>query len=220
MNKETSMSKAALEKAVHDGIRVVEEWKGTIAKITSRVELANLALANSKQVREASALKAEMGDVTALKAITQARHDGHNAEQIMGDLQHAMADAQVKLAEAETEAASARAALARRQVEILIRQRIDVAGEFDKTVAIAGRLYRQYEEIGREIVGMDAMPRNLHGISNVEGAVGARRVRASLPAFFWKLFPGSLHDEMKTENLATSEAQFWSLPDQPEAKAA
>jgi hypothetical protein len=79
------------------------------------------------------------------------------------------------------------------------------------------------EELGREIVNMpDALPSNMHGISNHEGAVGLRRVRASLPAFFWKLFPGALHDEMKTENLAASEARFWNLsPEQPEqAKAA
>src|SRR5258705_9788864 len=57
----------------------------------------------------------------------------------------------------------------------------------------------------------DVLPRNMHGMNNHEGAVGARRVRAALPAFVQKLYPGSLHDEMKKEPLAVTEARFWNL---------
>jgi hypothetical protein len=65
-----------------------------------------------------------------------------------------------------------------------------------------------------------AMPENMHGMINHEGAVGLRHVAAALPAFVQKLFPRSLHDEQKKEPLATTEARFWNLPPEQEARAA
>jgi hypothetical protein len=128
--------------------------------------------------------------------------------------------AQEQLAAAEKVASFARAELGKFHAAVLMRQRIDVAGKLDAISADFARVYAQYEKLGREIVNMpDTLPRSMHGMTNHEGAMGARRVRASLPAFFWKLFPGALHDEQKPETLAASETKFWNLQ-QPDEKAA
>jgi hypothetical protein len=209
--------------AVTDATRVVDEWASNIKKIEAEFGAANLARANAKKIREANALKASMGDAGALAAVKHARSEQHTAEQTIDDLKIALPEAEAQLAAAEKAATSARNQLARFNAEILMRKRIDVAGQLDAAIAAFADLYREYEKIGDEIINMpDVMPRNLHGISNVEGTVGARRVRASLPRFFWKLFPGAIHDETNTKNLAAAEARFWNLaPEQTEkAKAA
>jgi hypothetical protein len=136
------------------------------------------------------------------------------------DLKVALPEAEAQLAIAERSAASAHNQLTRFNAEVLMRQRIDVAAQFCQAIAEAARLYGIYEKLGREIVSVDVMPRTMHGTSDYESAIGAKRVRASLPPFFWKLFPGAIHDEMKTESLAVTEARYWNLaPEQP-AKAA
>jgi hypothetical protein len=90
-----------------------------------------------------------------------------------------------------------------------MREGVLLAGELDVAIANFARLYDKYEKLGREIVNTpDALPQNMHGMVNYEGA---RRVAAALPPFVQKLFPGSLHDEMKKEPLAISEARHWNL---------
>jgi hypothetical protein len=211
-----------LEKGVAETAALVADWKRTVADIETQANVANLALARAKKARETHALQSARGDAAALEAVKRARSEQLAAEQIIGDLTIALPEALAHLANAERAAESARHELAKFHAEVLIRRRIDVAGQLDQVTANFARLYGEYQKLGVEIIDMpDAMPKNLHGMSNVEGAVGARRVRASLPAFFWKLFPGALYDEMKTENLATSEARFWNLPpEQPKVKAA
>jgi hypothetical protein len=204
--------KPALEKAVADTARVVSDWKTNQGKIETAISDANARLAKAEANRKKFALDANLGNSDAIKEIATARAVHAAALGDTADLQQALSDAKARLVEAEAAAKTARSNLARFEVEILQRKRVDIAGKLDAVSAEFARLYREYEALGREIVNMpDALPPNMHGISNVEGAVGARRVRASLPAFFWKLFPGAIHDEMKTENLATSEARFWNL---------
>ncbi len=201
-----------LEEEVSKTAAVVSDWKNSIAKIETQFNVARLAVAKAQKSREAQALKATMGDAAAVAAIKLARDEKQNAEQIISDLKFALPEAQAQLAAAEKAAASARHALAMLQAEKLMRQRVDVSGQIDQVNAESARLYRVYEELGREIVNMpDVLPRNMHGMNNHEGAVGARRVRAALPAFVQKLYPGSLHDEMKKEPLAVTEARFWNL---------
>jgi hypothetical protein len=202
-----------LEKTVTETAAVVIEWKNTISGIEAQFQTANLALAKAKKIREANALKASMGDAAAVAAVKLARAEQLAAEQTILDLEIARPAAQAQLAAAEKAAESARCELAKFHAEKLMRKRIDVAAELDVAIADFARLYVEYEKLGREVVAMDALPRSLHGMANHEGAVGLRRVRASLPSFFWRLFPGALHDEMKHEPLATSEARFWSLPE-------
>jgi hypothetical protein len=211
-----------LEKQIAETARVVEDWKRTVADIETQANVANLALARAKKTREAHALKAAMNDAAAVAAIKAARAEQLAAEQTIDDLKIALPEMEAQLAAAERAAASARHQLAKFEAEVLMKQRIEVAGQMDGVIAEYARLYALHEKLGAQIVNMDVLPRDMHGgISNHEGAVGARRVRASLPPFFWKLFPGAMHDEMKTENLAMTEARFWSLPpEQAETKAA
>jgi hypothetical protein len=218
------MQKQDLETEVARTASEVEKWQGVITGITRQFEIANVALMRAKKAREAHALKAAQNETAAVAAIAAARSDLLAAEQTINDLEIALPAAEAQLAIAQKAATSARHELAMLHVGVLIRRRIDVAGQIGAVVADVARLYGEYEKLGREIINMpDAtvvLP-NMHGISNFEGVLGARRVRASLPAFFWKLFPGAIHDEMKTENLATSEARFWNLPpEQEKTKAA
>jgi hypothetical protein len=59
-------------------------------------------------------------------------------------------------------------------------------------------------------------------MSFYEGATGFRRIAASLPLFFLKLFPGTWTNEAARTPLAQSEAHFWQLPpvETPTSKAA
>jgi predicted nucleic acid-binding Zn-ribbon protein len=174
-----------LEKQVSETAAVVADWKNSIAKIETQFNVAGLALARAKKTREAHALKAAMNDAAAVAAIKDARAEQLAAEQTIDDLKIALPEMEAQLADAERAAASARHQLAKFAAEVLMKRRIDVAGKLDAVIADFSRLYAEYEKLGREIVNMDVMPRDMHGgISNHEGAVGARRVRASLPAFF------------------------------------
>ncbi|SIN82927.1 hypothetical protein SAMN05443247_00025 [Bradyrhizobium erythrophlei] len=210
-----------LEDAVAETALAVTGWKSTIAKIETQLNVAGLALARAKKQREIHALKASMNDAAAVAAIKAARSDQLAAEETINDLKTALPAAQEQLAAAEKAAASARDVLGKFHAAVLMRQRIDVASKLDAISADFARVYAEYEKLGREIVNMPgALPTSMHGVTDHEAVLGARRVRASLPKFFWKLFPGAIHDEMKTENLATAEARFWNLPEQEKAKAA
>jgi hypothetical protein len=212
-----------LEAEVETRAATVADWKRSVASIETQFNTANAALVRAKKQRETHALKASMGDGAATAAIKAARAEQLAAEQTSDDLKIALPEMEAQLAAAEKAAASARHQLAKFEAEVLMKQRIEVAGQMDGVIAEYARLYALHEKLGAQIVNMDVLPRDMHGgISNQEGAVGARRVRASLPRFFWKLFPGAVYDEMPTENLATSEARFWNLaPESPEkAKAA
>ena len=200
-----------LEEQVTKIAGVVADWQRSIASIDQQISVAQTTLAEAEKHRRAHALNATLGDNVAIAEIKRARADANGAQNTLNDLALALPEAQAQLAEAEKAAASARHALTRLQAEKLMRQRVDVGGQLDTVSAEFARLYGEYERLGAQIENMDMMPRTMHGGTDHEGAVGARRVRASLPKFFWKLFPGAVHDEMKTENLATAEARFWGL---------
>jgi hypothetical protein len=107
--------------------------------------------------------------------------------------------------------------------DILKRRRIDAGAELDAVIADLVKVWARYEKLGAEILNMpDAVPASsTFGMLNHEGVMGLRRVAASLPKFMISWFPGALHDELKKEPLATSEARFWNLPpEHPEQKAA
>lgn len=212
--------KAALEKALMDTARVVSEWTTNRVKIEVAISDANARLAKAAEHRQRFALDASLGNPKATAEIIKHRAEHACAQNDLIDLQHALSAARLRLVEAEGEAKTARNNLARFNIGVMIRKRIDVAGQLDDVIADFARRYRAYEALGHEIINTpDALPQNGFGMTNHEGALGARRVRASLPAFFWKLFPGAIHDEMKTENLATSEARYWG-PEHEKAKAA
>jgi hypothetical protein len=213
------MSKADLDKTVADTSRIAEEWAANIRKIESQIANANSRLEKSEAHRKKFALDASLGNPDAISQITKARAESLSAAGDQADLSHALADAKLRLVEVEGAAKAAMSNLAKFEVEILQRKRVDIAGELDQVSADFARLYAQYEALGAQIVSMDVLPRTMVGMSNHEGAVGAKRVRASLPPLFWKLFPGAIHDEMKTENLATSEARFWNLAPEHDEKS-
>ena len=66
----------------------------------------------------------------------------------------------------------------------------------------------------------DVVPHNMFGIASNEHALGPRRVRAALPKLFDRVYPNAQHDEMKKENLATTEARQWNLRPIESEKAA
>jgi hypothetical protein len=209
-----------LEQHVSETAAVVSDWKKSVGDISTQLNIASVAFMRAKKAREAHALKAAMGEPAAIEAIKHARSDQLTSEATIGDLKISLPEAEAQLAIAERASASARHDLAEFNAIVLKRKRIEIAGELDKVVADFARIYGEYNDLGAAIVNMDVLPRTMHGTSNYEDAIGARRVRASLPKFFWKIFPGSLHDEMKTENLATTEARFWNLPEPEKSRAA
>jgi hypothetical protein len=218
---ENAMQKG-LETEVARTATDVEKWRGVITGIDRQFEIANLALANAKKSRETHALKASMLDAAAIAVVQHARAAQREAEQTIEDLTSiALPAARLEFAAAEKAAASARHALAKLAAEALKRKRIAVAHELDAVIGELASVYREFESIGHSILNMpDALPPNINGTLDLEGVVAARRVRAALPAFVQTLYPGANHDEQKKEDLATSEARFWNLPEQPEKKAA
>jgi chromosome segregation ATPase len=210
--KNPPMKTQTLEDAVAKTAATVTDWRTKIAKIEAQIAAENHAITIAKQHRERHTLDSTLGDSHAIAAIKKARSEQHEAEQRLADLEFALPAARLRIVEAEGEAKIARSNLAKFEAEILQRERVDVAGELDKAIAEFARLYGRYEKLGREIVSMpDILGQNLFGMVNHEGAVGARRVRAAMPAFVQTLYPGAHHDEMKKEPLATSEASYWNL---------
>ena len=199
-----------LEKQIAETAKIVESWQSNIAAIESQIANAHSRLEKSEAQRKRFALDASLGRPDAIAGIAKARAEAFAAEGDQSDLGHALSQAKAMLIEAEREAKIARNNLARFMVEIVMKKRIEVAGQLDAAISDFARVYAQYEELGATIINMpDSMSHNVHGMSNHEGAVGARRVAAALPAFFLRFFPNSLHDEQKKESLAVTESRFW-----------
>ena len=100
-----------------------------------------------------------------------------------------------------------------------MRERVALAGQIDSVIANLTQLLIEFEGLGREISNADTRT-NMFGMSNHEGAIGLRRVRAALPKIFDRIFPNSQYDETKKEPLARSEADHWNLPPVGSEKAA
>jgi hypothetical protein len=204
------MSKADLDKAVVETAKTIETWQSNIKAIEAQIADANSRLEKSEAHRIRFALDASLGAAQAITEIAKARAEQSAAAVDVNDLSHALSQAKAMLIEAEREAKIARNNLARFMAEILMKKRIEVAGQLDAAISDFAHVFAQYEELGATIINMpDAMSHNVHGMSNHEGAVGARRVAAALPASFLKFFPNSLHDEQKKESLAVTESRFW-----------
>jgi len=213
----------ALEKAVDEAAAKVADWRRSVAGIETQLNTANLALVRAKETRQTHALKASLGDdAEAVAQIKHARSEQHSAEQIIGDLQIAHPEALASLAEAEKIAAGARNALAQFMAGQVMKERIALAGQIDSVVADLTQLLVEFEKLGHEIANSPGiMPSNMFGMVSNDDAIGLRRVRASLPKIFDRVFPNAQHDEMKKENLATTEARHWNLPPiESEEKAA
>jgi hypothetical protein len=209
-----------LEKAVDDTATITADWKRHAAAIETELNTANASLARAQEHRSTHALQASLGEAAAIAAVEIARSEQHSAEQTIGDLQISLPQAQAKLAGAEKAAESARRELAKFLAEKIMKKRIEVAGQLDSAIAEFARLFNEFEKLGNEIANAGAVPRNMFGVSDHDGAIGLRRVRAALPKFLDKVFPNSLHDENFKESLAVSEARHWNLPAESETKAA
>jgi hypothetical protein len=211
-----------LEKQVVETAAIVADWKRSIAAIETQLHTADLALMSAKGHRETHALKASLGDATAIAAVKHARSEQHSAEQTTGDLQIALPEAQAQLASAEKAAASARHELAKLHGEKLMRQRVAAAGRMDAAFAEAASAYNDFERLGRELQTFPDLGIAVSGnMSHWETVTGYRRIAAALPAFFVKLFPTTWSNSDARQGLAKSELEFWSLPpDDEKAKAA
>ncbi|HEY5131045.1 MAG TPA: hypothetical protein VIJ35_27770 [Bradyrhizobium sp.] len=211
-----------LEKQVAETAKTVESWKSNVKAIEAQIQNAHSRLEKSEAHRKRFALDASLGNTAAITEITKARAEHAAASGDIQDLATALGEANTRLIDAEGEAKAARSNLAKFAAEILQRQRIDLAGQIDTVIADFARLYGEYSKLGAEIVNMpDVLPLNLHGMSNAEGAAGARRIRAAVPKLLEQVFQSAAHDEQKKEPLATTEARFWNLaPVETTAKAA
>jgi prophage DNA circulation protein len=211
-----------LEKQVAETAAVVTEWKSAISKIETQFNVANLARANAKKIREANALKASMGDAAAIGAVKHARSEQHTAEETIGDLKIALPEAEAQLAAAEKAAASARHELAKLHGEKLMRQRVAAAARMDAAFSEAASAYIDFERLGRELQSFPDLGIAVSGnMSHWETVTGFRRIASALPMFFLKLFPTTWTNEDARQSLAASEEKLWQLqPEQPAAKAA
>jgi hypothetical protein len=203
------MSKTELEHAITEAAKRVASWTANAKKIEQQIAAAKGRIATTDNQRKQSALPASLGDRAAIGELAAARAVHATAVGDLADLGHALNDAAAKLWEAEAEAKGARNALAKFEADVLKRKRVALAGEIDKTVATLASQYREYEQIGHEIVNTDPLPLNLHGMNNAEGAAGARRIRAAVPKLLEQVFQSAAHDEQKKENLSTTEYRFW-----------
>jgi hypothetical protein len=211
-----------LEGQVDQTAAVVREWSNSIARIGTSLATANAALVRAKEHRQTHALQASLGDATAIAAIKHARSEQHSAEQTISDLQIALPEAQAQLASAEKAAASARHEIAKLHGEKLMRQRCAAAARMDDAFAAAASAYGDFERLGRELQAYPDLNIGVSGnMSHWESVTGYRRIAASLPTFFTKLFPGTWTIEGARESLAASEEKFWQLPpDDVNARAA
>jgi hypothetical protein len=197
-----------LRKAVADTARVVEELKTDHqAKIEVAIADANARIAKAEHHRQRFALDADIGNPQAKAEVAKAFAEIRNAEADRLRLQQAPA----AFLEAEREAGNARRMLAKFEVEILQRERVEIAREIQKeALRNLERLYLRYEELGGQIIAK--MPDALPGMHGYEAALGRDRVKNSLPDFIWKLFfPGGAV-YAKEADLAASERRQWGMP--------
>jgi hypothetical protein len=211
-----------LEKQVADTAAVVTEWKNAIAQIETQLNVASLTLGRAKKHREDHALKASLGDATAIAAVKHARGEQHTAEQNIGDLTLALPEAQAQLAIAEKNAESARHELAKLHGEKLMRARVAAAAKMDTAFGELAEAFADFERLGRELQSFpDLRIAQSGNMSHWETVTGFRRIAAALPAFFAKLPSTTWSSSDARQSLAVSEANFWQLPPEHEkAKAA
>ncbi len=185
-----------LEKQVAETAAVVVEWKATVAGIQNQFNVAGLALAKAKKERESHALKAAMGDAAATTAIKRARGEQLTAEQVIADLRIALPEAEAQLAAAEKATASARHELAMLHGEKMMRSRVAAAARMDAAFAEAASAYSDFERLGRELQSFPDLNIAVSGnMSHWETVTGYRRIAASLPPFFVRLFPQTWANE-------------------------
>ena len=211
-----------LEKAVSDTAAVVSDWRRSIASIETQLNAANLALARAKKHREEHALKASLGDPAAIAAVKHGRAEQHSTEQTIADLALALPEAQAQLVIAEKNAESARHELAKLHGAALMRERVAAAARMDAAFAESAAAYADFERLGRELQSFPDLGIAVSGnMSHWETVTGYRRIAASLPGFFVKLFPTNWTNDSPRVALAQSEASFWQLaPENKPAKAA
>jgi chromosome segregation ATPase len=140
-----------LEKQVEETAAAAVDWKNTIAKIETELNVATLARDNAQKVRSTHALAAAMQDAHAVAEIKHARSAEASATATIADLAVALPAAREKLAEAERAAADARSELARLQAEKIMRARVQAAARMDGALAEAAAAYVDFERLGREL---------------------------------------------------------------------
>jgi hypothetical protein len=211
-----------LEKAVADTAAIVSDWRTKLAQLETKLATENHAITIAKQHRQQHALASTLGDQNAVAAIKKARSEQHEAEQRAADLSIALPEARLRLAAAETAAESARHELAKLHGEKIMRARVAAAARMDAAFAESAAAYSDFERLGRELQSFPDLNLAVSGnMSFYEGATGFRRIAASLPLFFLKLFPTTWSNSDARQSLAKSELDFWQLPPEPEkAKAA
>jgi hypothetical protein len=224
MNKEPTMSNERdLEDAVAKTAAIVAATSSKLMGLAGQVADWNSAIARATAERERHALAGLSGDASAAAATKKAIAEQRVAQENLETLALAIPAAKLELDRADRAAQGARSALSKFRSDILKRRRIDAGAELDAVIADLAKLWWRYEALGHEILNMpDAVPASSSfGMLNREGVMGLRRVAACVPKFMISWFPGALHDELKKEPLATSEARFWNLvSEQPADKAA
>ncbi|PAY05447.1 hypothetical protein CK489_29120 [Bradyrhizobium sp. UFLA03-84] len=202
---------AKLQTTVDDAVAEVSRWRNTCATIAQMKLDANAMVSSAKKRRAENALAAMQGDAQAKAAIAEAQTNQAGAENSLVDLDIAAGDSQLKLEQAVVVEKQARLNLAQHQAALVKRKRVDVAGQLDAAIAEVDRLFKEYEQLGGDVIALGALPTNIMGMADREAAVGLRRVRAAMPRWVEKLYPGAAHDEMPREPLAVTEAQNWNL---------
>ena len=202
-----------LEKGIVESTAVVERWRANLNSINTQIADAQARLAKAAAHRKEFALHAKLGNAQASADLAKARAEQAIAEADLKDLSVALDGTNQQLHEAEAEAAKASRALARFEAEGLKRKRVHLAGKIDDAIAEFARLLAEFESLGEDIANIEPAPANLHGMpaTNHDAAIGWRRLRAAMPAFIQKLYPGSHHDEMPKMDLKTAESRFWNL---------
>jgi hypothetical protein len=204
-----------LEGQVIEKAAIVAEWRSTIAKIETELNVATLARDNATKGRETHALKAAMGETHAVSEIKHARAAQTAAEQTIADLAVALPAAGAELAVAEKAAESARHAMARFEAGCLARERVKAAARIDTLILEFTTALADFDKLGTQIGNMPGlMPTNPHmggmPMSRIEEIRGDQRVRSALPKLWLRFFPGALHSERATSTLEASETLMWA----------
>jgi hypothetical protein len=202
-----------LQDAVTATASTVSDWRSKIASLESQAAELNGVVAKAIASREDKALPALLGNSNAKFAISTARTAQQAAEEDLRDISHALP----QLDNALRDAAAARRALALVQAGKLMRQRVAAAAMIDQGNAMSASGYSDFERLGKELQNFPDLDIGHGGsLSHHENVTGYRRIAASLPPFFLKLFPGIWNSDPR-RSLAESEAAFWQLP--PEENA-
>jgi hypothetical protein len=200
----------------------IADWNAKIGKLREDIAKAEAALADSTRIRQQHVLEAALGDDGAKNRLAGVLQADREAERQLDDLKMALPAALERLRAAESEHRAAEVEWRKVELDRISRCRVAAAEKIDAAFAAFSSAWIEYEQLGRELLGLASQDQNANALYLSETISGEARLAASLPAKPFLAIKERFHFlPVSTSNsLAAAEALYWRLPPVEADKAA